>query len=249
MSTSTEAASKYRLMEKLYVGIIGTPAFCHLMTRELRKIPRAPEHFVSQLADGWAKTLEQHPNLLIVELGDEDDTYSQQLQRDFLEQTRERFGDTITIAGALTGVSHLLYAGELLFESPQDYKNSGLLNFFITFPSITSRLLSIDGLLSQIFELAGRDTERREKGGVALPTLNSESWIQSMGDIRSLELWIKWLPRYALYLEENPIIIGRTGTGKTNLSKALHLLSGRKGSFVGMTPRDFSSSELIQAEL
>ncbi|RIL05623.1 MAG: hypothetical protein DCC75_11535, partial [Proteobacteria bacterium] len=36
---------------------------------------------------------------------------------------------------------------------------------------------------------------------------------------------------------------------KTNLAFALHALSGRKGKFVSITPRDFSSSELVQAEL
>jgi transcriptional regulator with PAS, ATPase and Fis domain len=60
---------------------------------------------------------------------------------------------------------------------------------------------------------------------------------------------MKWLPRYASYTNENPLILGATGTGKTNLARALHNLSGRKGQFVSITPRDFSSSELVQVEL
>ena len=180
--------------------------------------------------DGWGRTLEQHPNFVLVGLDDEGDEISRGLTRDLIEQARNRFGEEVTIGVVLNGVTQLLTAGNLLFQDEDSHEGSGLIDFFITLPTITSPSFSIGQLLQQMFELVGRDRERREKGGVTLPTLNSSSWIQSMGDIRSLELWIKWLPRYAQYLEENPIIIGRTGTGKTNLSRALHLLSGRKGT-------------------
>ncbi|MCB0339613.1 MAG: sigma 54-interacting transcriptional regulator, partial [Bdellovibrionales bacterium] len=76
-----------------------------------------------------------------------------------------------------------------------------------------------------------------------------ENWVHSLADPNSRELWMRWLPRYAAYTNENPIILGETGTGKTRLAHALHLLSNRSGPFVSITPRDFSSSELVQAEL
>ncbi|MCB0340287.1 MAG: sigma-54-dependent Fis family transcriptional regulator, partial [Bdellovibrionales bacterium] len=82
-----------------------------------------------------------------------------------------------------------------------------------------------------------------------LPALWEDWWIPSMCDPHSREVWIRWLPRYANYLNENPLIVGPTGSGKTRLAAALHHLSGRKGPFVSITPRDFSSTELVQAEL
>ena len=60
---------------------------------------------------------------------------------------------------------------------------------------------------------------------------------------------MRWLPRYARYINENPLIVGPTGSGKTRLAAAMHNLSGRSGPFISITPRDFSSSELVQAEL
>ena len=70
-----------------------------------------------------------------------------------------------------------------------------------------------------------------------------------MCDPASRNVWMRWLPRYARYVNENPLIAGPTGSGKTRLADALHELSGREGPFISITPRDFSSTELVQAEL
>jgi len=70
-----------------------------------------------------------------------------------------------------------------------------------------------------------------------------------MCDPSSRDVWMRWLPRYSRYVNENPLIVGPTGSGKTRLAAAMHQLSGRKGPFISITPRDFSSTELVQAEL
>ena len=109
-------------------------------------------------------------------------------------------------------------------------------------PQLTDQMM-------HVIRLYAHELDRRSRGALPLQPLGSEGWVQSLADLSSRELWMRWLPRYASYTNENPIIIGETGTGKTNLAYALHRLSGREGEFVSVTPRDFSSAELVQAEL
>lgn len=237
------------LLQQVHLGIIGKPQFCYSVSRVLKTFSHPPNHFVSQLADGWQKTLENHPNFIIVELDNTEERDYYLLFREYLEQIRTRFKGNTIVAVTLPGVEQLLQAGELLFSKRDDYEPSNLIHFFLPPPDTAPFPVVSTPFYSEVLELVSRCIERSQRGTFTLPTMNSEGWINSMGDIQSLRLWLKWLPRYALYTQENPIIIGRTGTGKTNLARAVHLLSGRKGEFVSMTPRDFSSSELVQAEL
>ncbi|MCI5065434.1 sigma 54-interacting transcriptional regulator [bacterium] len=237
------------LINRCYVGVIGKPQFCRSVNQALKRMSSPPEHFVSQLADGWQKTLERHPNFLLVELDDSNDRDYQLLLREFLEQVHTRFKGETVVAVVLTGISQLLSAGNLLFQDENSYESSALVHFFLTAYQDNPVARMQPEMIREAVELVGRTFERRDLGLCPLPALNEQGWTNSMGDLQSLRLWMKWLPRYARYTQESPIIIGRTGTGKTNLARALHTLSGRKGAFVAMTPRDFSSSELIQAEL
>jgi len=170
--------------------------------------------------------------------------------RSLLGELRTRFGTSLYTIAALTDSHKLFFGGDLLYGSERDLSPSLWIDSFIaTPPSIMGTLPSLFEQAAHAVRLAGAEMQRRESGHIPLPALGAPGWAQSLAAPKSRELWMRWLPRYASYTNENPIIIGQTGTGKTNLAYALHILSGRKGQFVSITPRDFSSSELVQAEL
>lgn len=228
-------------------GLFGSPDFRRRLAAPLVQSKCAHQVVEASLAEAWSAILEHKPQLAIFEVGfrSQDDGRL----RSLLEKLRERFDRSIFTAAALLDPRKLSFGGDLLFQSG-GIEPSELLDTFLAAPP--SGWPGVPDLARQavdILEIAEHEMRRRDTGGKPLPALNSEGWAQSMADPASRQLWIKWLPRYAGYISENPLVIGETGTGKSNLAYALHLYSGREGQFVGMTPRDFSSSELVQTEL
>ncbi len=234
----------------LIAAAIGSPDFC----RRLNSILSAPQlglKVVSgSLVEGWGIVVSSRPNMLFLEIGiNYSDRQHAQLRR-FLAQMRERFGHEVYTCVVLAASDRFAFGGDLLFENETEQKASDFVDTFVAVPP--GLMPSIPNLTEQILnvvDLCENEFKRRSQGSSPLPALNTKGWVTSLVDPQSRELWMKWLPRYASYTNENPIIIGPTGTGKTNLAQALHILSGRKGEFVAITPRDFSSSELVQAEL
>ncbi|MDC0357521.1 sigma 54-interacting transcriptional regulator [Oligoflexia bacterium] len=234
----------------IFLGIIGSPDFC----RRLRAVALASDAQIRTCSGGlleaWSLILTNKPNVLIVEIGFQHSERLHALLRDLLAQLRERFGDSILVAVALTAPDKFFFGGDLLFLSEETLDTSNFVDTFVAIPP--GNMPSIPGLAEQflnVISLYSDELSRREQGAIPLPPLGASGWVQSLADPLSRELWMKWLPRYASYTNENPIITGKTGTGKTNIAYALHLLSGRTGEFISMTPRDFSSSELVQVEL
>ena len=142
-------------------------------------------------------------------------------------------------------VAHFL--GMLLFADEDSDTSSNLVDAILINPPLGYiNAVPIETQAAKV--LAHFDNRLNSKQG-SLPALGESSWAPTLCDPKSLELWFKWLPRYASYTNESPLIVGETGTGKTSLAAAIHYLSKRQGPFVTITPRDFSSPELVQAEL
>lgn len=235
---------------RLSIGIVGSLDACRRFEALLqgREAPHTIVH--GRLADTWSLVLTHRPRLLIVEVGLHYNDRLHSFLRRVLAQIRERFGSEVTIAAALQASEKLWFGGDLLFQDGDALSPSGYLDTFIVAPPAGAP--SIPDLQTQLENLVStvtHESDRRADGKRPVPTLGTTGWVQSMADPASRDLWCRWLPRYASYTNENPLIIGATGTGKTNLAHALHLFSGRPGQFVSITPRDFSSSELVQAEL
>jgi DNA-binding NtrC family response regulator len=234
----------------LTVGIIGSIDASRRLEALLNGAGLSVTVFHSRIPDAWALILTHRPQLLLVEIGLH---YNERLHsslRRVLAQTRERLGGEITIAAVLNASEKLWFGGDLLFEDGDTLAPSGFLDTFVVAPP--AGMPSIPDYRDQLTSLVGavrHEHTRRAEGKRPVPPLGATGWVQSMADPASRDLWCRWLPRYASYTNENPLIIGATGTGKTNLAHALHLFSGRTGQFVSITPRDFSSSELVQAEL
>jgi transcriptional regulator with AAA-type ATPase domain len=231
------------------VLLCGSPRFAQRTTNEILKAQISLTIRSCTYAECWSTVLSERPQYLVIEIGRLFQHETLRLMRETLTTLRSRSGNELKIVLALTSSQTLHAAGELLFEENTS-EPSSLINDMIASPPLNSvDTLDIGQQLIQIIQL---DYERVTQLGpqhAALPALNDRSWVPSMADPKSRELWCRWLPRFALYNDENPIIIGPTGTGKTNLARAVHALSGRSGEFISITPRDFSSSELVQAEL
>ena len=236
--------------ENINAVIVGSPDFCRRVQALLAKQASAASVSSSTLPEAWSVILSQRPNLLFVEIGVQHSERQHAALRNLISRMRERYSSEVFVCVVLNATTKFAYGGDLLFESEDDLTTSGFVDTFIATPPRS--VPSIPTLSEQIVDVTqslAQELERRSEGKEALPALGAEGWVQSLADPQSRALWMKWLPRYASYTNENPIIIGKTGTGKTNLAYALHKLSGRKGEFVTITPRDFSSSELVQAEL
>jgi len=201
------------------------------------------------LGGAWSAYLSGRAEIVLIEIGLRHHASIQQGVRLLLKQIRERFETAPIIVLALSAPERLGFGGDLLFEEAPSFGPSQFVDAMLA-PAPGS--LALPALKEQLVDLishASEELKRRATGKTPLPPLGASGWVQSLADPKSRSLWMRWLPRYASYTNENPVIIGDTGSGKTNLAYALHLLSGRKGKFVSITPRDFSSSELVQAEL
>lgn len=202
------------------------------------------------LAELRALSLEQRPDMLVFEIGFRSTDEEIHWLRSMLEQVRERLGRTVRIVAAVTSAERFAMAGSLLFRSGAGIAPSGLVDDLLITPpagaplgqALEEQLLNA---LSYYVELLRESGEQ----SLTLPSLYDDNWVPAMCDAASRDIWLRWLPRYARYINENPLILGPSGSGKTRLAAALHHLSGRKGPFVSITPRDFSSPELVQAEL
>lgn len=234
----------------IHLGFIGTSDFCRRLSSAIARKQIVEQLHHAQVSDAWALVLSHRPNMLVIEVGIHHNQQTHQHLREFLTNLRERVGNEVHVTVALAASSTLAYGGDLLFADNETFEPSGFLdNYIVQSPAHVASIPSLAEQLQQTIELYRLELQRRKKGSVPLPTLGAPGWVQSLADPKSRELWMKWLPRYASYTNENPLILGETGTGKTNLAYALHLLAGLKGKFIGITPRDFSSSELVQAEL
>lgn len=233
---------------KLHVAAIGGQDFCRRTKAMLAK--QNAVVLTGNLSEAWSLVLEYKPQVVILEIGLHHSDRGHVHMRRFLTQVRERFQQEIYIAIALLSPQHLTYGGDLLFSDEESLDPSGFVDTFLAVgPGSVPSIPPLSEQLRNLLDLFELEHSRRVSGQVPLPPLLSDGWVQSLADPKSRELWMRWLPRYSTYTNENPIIIGETGTGKTKLARALHHLSNVKGKFVGITPRDFSSSELIQAEL
>ncbi len=231
-------------------GIIGGIDFQRRFHSSLSSHSSVVSSFACSPIEAWGETLGHKPNCLIIEVGI---NYSQRDHiwlRDFLNQVRDRFDKDVYIILTLLAPEKLFYAGDLLFTSENSLEASGYIDTFLAqAPAGFTNVPSLETQIVQAISLLSHEFERREGGLPPTPALAADGWVHSLADPQSRELWMLWLPKYASYTNENPIITGPTGAGKTRLAQALHILSGRTGPFISITPRDFSSSELIQAEL
>ena len=202
------------------------------------------------LAEARSLVLAERPDVFLSDISFNTTRRDANWLHELLSQIRSRFQKQVYTIVAITNSEKLLFGGNLLFENEVSLSPSGLVdNFIITappgIPSIATLEEQLQDCLQHVIHLIGN----YRCGSQTLPALWEEGWVPSMCDPKSRNVWMRWLPRYARYVNENPIIVGPTGSGKTRLAAAIHKLSGRTGPFVSITPRDFSSAELVQAEL
>ncbi|MFN8392106.1 MAG: sigma 54-interacting transcriptional regulator [Bdellovibrionota bacterium] len=238
-----------------HFSIVGSADFVRRMSAAARQKSRYGDStdlvvYTGNLAEAKALAIAHRPNALLVDIGFRTSASELEWLRSLLIQLRERFGRDIYLMVAVTTPEKFVSGGTLLFHDEGSLAPSGLIdNFLISPPPGVPTALSLEAqlqnCLAYIIELAETNAERK----VGLPALWEDNWVPSMCDPDSRDVWMRWLPRYSRYVNENPLIVGPTGSGKTRLAAAMHQLSGRKGPFVSITPRDFSSMELVQAEL
>ena len=231
-------------------GIFGSADFCRRITLAIRNATLNCHTCSGLLSDAWSSILSEKPHIVICEIGLYHNAQTHEALRQLLSRLRDRHGNEQVVIVALTAPSNLAYGGDLLFANDTEMTPSGFVDMFIA--GVPDNLPSLPPLAEQVHDVIRSyisEIARRQSGKPPLPALADDGWAPSMASPQSRELWMQWLPRYARYVNESPVITGPTGTGKTNLAKATHMLSGRTGPFVSITPRDFSSSELIQSEL
>jgi transcriptional regulator with AAA-type ATPase domain len=241
-------------LQPFHLCIVGSSDFVRRMGAAARQRNRYGDSelvvHTGNLAEAKALAIAQRPDALLVDIGFHSSTSELEWLRSLLNQLRERFGRELSILLAVTTPEKFAGGGTLLFKDEISLHPSGLIdNYLITpppgIPSAPSLELQLQDCLSYVIELSQNGTEGKQ----ALPALWDDDWVPSMCDPSSRDVWMRWLPRYSRYVNENPLIVGPTGSGKTRLAAAMHQLSGRKGPFISITPRDFSSMELVQAEL
>lgn len=231
----------------LRIGLFGTADFNRRASVALFQWRKTARITVGSIADALGKVLSERPELCFFEVGPLHSDITQSTLRNTLTAIRERFkGSKIRIILAQTASERSYYSGDLLF-APDTVAPSLLIDNMIAEPP--AYIPNCPRLADQLVDVVKRYEELAAIGDFSPPALSAPGWAPSLCDPSSRDLWMRWLPRYASYTNENPIILGETGTGKTQLAYGIHLLSKRPGSFVSITPRDFSSSELVQAEL
>ncbi|MCB0322630.1 MAG: sigma 54-interacting transcriptional regulator [Bdellovibrionales bacterium] len=232
--------------------VAGTEDFARRLTAAVRGTFHVPATTLVgvNLSDARRAALSLRPNLLVVELGFATTPADARWLKQLLEDLRSRFGRKFFSVVAVTDPAKLLFAGDLLFREATSLAPSGLVDTFLftpprgmtTLPSLEAQLLDCYTIWAELLELTADGTN-------PLPALWEPAWAPTLSAPESRNVWFRWLPRYARYTNENPLILGPSGSGKTRLAEALHMLSGRPGPFISITPRDFSSAELVQAEL
>lgn len=239
----------------LDVCIAGSSDFVRRLTATLKR-PTSEEHSFTirsrptNLAEMRSVLLTERPHVLAVEIGHRATRRDLLWLHGLLSDMRERFGKKLYVLLAITSPERFVYGGSLLFANEHSLEPSGLIdNLMITPPPGIPSIPSLESQFLNCIEFVGDLRVNMEGEEFPLPGLWSKDWVPVMCDPESRNVWMRWLPRYARYINENPIIVGPTGSGKTRLAAAIHSLSGREGPFISITPRDFSSSELVQAEL
>lgn len=239
----------------LYLCLVGPPDFLRRMETRLALRSDEQAAFLPRVLSanpGEARALifTEKPDVLIVDVGLRTAAQDLSWLRQLLQQVRQRFGNQLYIILALSASEKFALGGSLLFKNELTLEPSLLVdNLIIAPPPGIPSVLNLEDQLIDCLNYAAEEISRRRQGRAPLPPLWGDDWAPVICDPESRNVWMRWLPRYALYINENPIIIGPTGSGKTRLAQAMHKLSGREGPFVSITPRDFSSSELVQAEL
>ena len=201
------------------------------------------------LVEASSTIVSERPDVILSDIGLHANAEYVLRLRNLLSNCREKFGTQTYVILAATSPTKLALSGELLFKEDSTEPSGLIDNFLVSPPAGIINSLSLEEQLSDCLSFVSEELSRRDSGALALPALWEESWVPALAAPSSRKTWMRWLPRYATYINENPLIVGPTGAGKTRLAKAIHSLSGRTGPFVSITPRDFSSSELVQAEL
>ena len=238
-----------------HLGIVGSSDFVRRMAAAARMKSRYGESteltvHTGNLAEAKTLALTQRPNCLLIDIAFRTSASEIDWLRSLLMQLRARFGKELSVILAVTTPEKFVNGGALFFQDDSSLTPSGLIdNLLIAPPPGVPGSLALEqqlqNCLSYMIEIFESDGDRK----IVLPALWEDNWVPAMCDPQSRDVWMRWLPRYSRYVNENPLIVGPTGSGKTRLAAAMHQLSGRKGPFISITPRDFSSTELVQAEL
>lgn len=240
---------------RIHISIVGSRDFVHRLSAALRARISSTEDgsitfSVGNMAEARMLVITERPHLLVFDIGFNTSREDIAWIRNLLSEVRDRFGKRLSTVLAVTTPAKFVFAGDLLFRDDASLEPSRLIDSLIIapppgIPSAPSIELQFLDCVEHALDIHGRTSN----GENFLPALGEEVWAPSMCDPQSRDIWMRWVPRYARYVNENPLIVGPTGGGKTRMALALHALSGRKGPFVSITPRDFSSPELVQAEL